>query len=498
MRHSNRLFISKVFVFKAFYYLLFFFVVFRLWSNLSYNGPFNDEAIYVVLGKLGIFQHDWTSYGSMFWVSGWEYIYPVLTALAFQTYGIVGSRFLNTVFGLITLEVLVFWILKISKTYSKQVYIVSSLLILTFGFSGSFFYVTRLATMDMLSFMLFISSCTMLVYGLNANRVSGTPFFIAGICLIGSILTKYSMSILAPFSIVVSLWSPVLRNTNIRRIWLFYFALPVGILLGLFITVNINALVIFYQNEVEVIHSSRYEVLQELWLTVRWIVPLWLLGSIGMIIKKQWKWFILFSFLALLFPVYHIAMSRVQTFNKHIFMTVAAVSCIASLGISNVLLFPLCHTYKKIVNSAVVIFCCIYAIVSLSGTQSERMWWFDTRNVMTFFNQKVKSGDRVLAESGASIILANYPHNHPLYVTTFDWFTYYDKEGIEAYTAAVADGYFTYIQLEHTNLFKNDDIADKSNEIAKSINEHYTSVYDQDGAIVYKRTFNYEKQTAQP
>ena len=42
--------------------------------NLNYNSPFSDEALYVVVGKLGIFQHDWFSYNAKIWMGGLSYV----------------------------------------------------------------------------------------------------------------------------------------------------------------------------------------------------------------------------------------------------------------------------------------------------------------------------------------------------------------------------------------------------------------------------------------
>src|SRR3989344_196804 len=133
MHLSYTLPVSKEIFAKVLYYALFLSVIIRICFNLAYNSPFNDEAIYIVLGKLGVFQNDWTSYDAISWASGWEYIYPAITAIAYQTYGIIGSRLLNTLFGLMMLEVSVRFITKISKAHSMKIYSIASLLVLFLG-----------------------------------------------------------------------------------------------------------------------------------------------------------------------------------------------------------------------------------------------------------------------------------------------------------------------------------------------------------------------------
>ncbi|MCL5432698.1 MAG: hypothetical protein M1524_01095 [Patescibacteria group bacterium] len=38
--------------------------------NINYNTAFNDEAIYVVIGRMGLFTNDWWSYGAKLWMAG--------------------------------------------------------------------------------------------------------------------------------------------------------------------------------------------------------------------------------------------------------------------------------------------------------------------------------------------------------------------------------------------------------------------------------------------
>ena len=57
--------------------------------NLSYNIPFYDEAVYVVIGRLGLYQHDWWSYNAASWVAGSSFLYPSLAALSYNLRGIV-------------------------------------------------------------------------------------------------------------------------------------------------------------------------------------------------------------------------------------------------------------------------------------------------------------------------------------------------------------------------------------------------------------------------
>lgn len=72
--------------------------------NLNYNSPFNDEAIYIVIGRMGLFANDWWSYGAKLWMAGLPYIYPPMSALAYEVGGLLGSRLLNVIFGVMLIE----------------------------------------------------------------------------------------------------------------------------------------------------------------------------------------------------------------------------------------------------------------------------------------------------------------------------------------------------------------------------------------------------------
>ena len=88
-----------------FYFILFFLIILASFAvrvyNLNYNSPFNDEAVYIVVGKLQIFQKDFWSYNANAWMGGNSFFYPTASALAYVSGGIVGSRLLNVLFGVL-------------------------------------------------------------------------------------------------------------------------------------------------------------------------------------------------------------------------------------------------------------------------------------------------------------------------------------------------------------------------------------------------------------
>ena len=72
--------------------------------NLNYNSPFLDEAQYLVLGKK-VLQGHWQESAPFSWVGGLPLLYPPLVAI-FGIFGILGARFLNVIFGTVSVYLL--------------------------------------------------------------------------------------------------------------------------------------------------------------------------------------------------------------------------------------------------------------------------------------------------------------------------------------------------------------------------------------------------------
>ena len=89
---KNTVLNKKVYTDNFWLYCILFFALLIRVIGINYNSAFNDEAIYVVVGRLGIFANDWWSYGAKLWMAGLPYIYPPLTALAYEVGGLAGSR----------------------------------------------------------------------------------------------------------------------------------------------------------------------------------------------------------------------------------------------------------------------------------------------------------------------------------------------------------------------------------------------------------------------
>ena len=61
-------------------------------ATLNYNGPFFDEAIYIVGGQRTLEGHGYSD-GYLVWFGG-SLLWPVLSAIGFRAAGLVGTRFI--------------------------------------------------------------------------------------------------------------------------------------------------------------------------------------------------------------------------------------------------------------------------------------------------------------------------------------------------------------------------------------------------------------------
>src|SRR4030043_1808519 len=160
--------------------------------NLNYNSAFNDEGVYIVVGKMELFTGDWWSYGANLWMAGLPYIYPPLTALAYQIGGLMGSRFLNVIFGVLLIEE-VYRFTRLINLFDEKVNQLAGLIAaFLVGFSAIGFYVSELATYDILSFFLLLFAINSF---LKAKRYeNGKYYFLTAITLLIAFLTKIIMA----------------------------------------------------------------------------------------------------------------------------------------------------------------------------------------------------------------------------------------------------------------------------------------------------------------
>lgn len=466
--------------------------------NLGYNSAFNDEAIYIVIGRMGLFASDWLSYGAKLWMAGLPYIYPAISALAYETAGIVGSRLLNVFFGLILIEEVYQLIILLNFFDKKTNKIAAIIAILLSGFSASGIYTSRLATYDMLSFLLLITSITSFFKAKYFKN--GKYYFLTYISMLLAFLTKIITGVFILPLFIISICIIKKRSKKHKYIALLYLYLPFllsMLIYSLFNFRNLLTFVVTHSNQG--LASNNFEIINNILsisgLSLILSVPV----TIVLIKYKKARQAGVLLLLALLIPVFHFTLHRIATLEKHMYLTDIFLSVMNAYGIS--LLYRK-KLYKKIFSnrfaafrnlhliqkrfSYVVVICLaiLFIINSLRTSARLEHQWKNTRDLGYFLSNKIKPGNKILTENGGAVILMLYDKLFPpTDIVTFDWVNYSGITDRSAYIQAVKDGYYDYVELDGE--FQEDE--EFTQNLLTELNRRYTLIYTIDTFEVYEK-----------
>lgn len=466
--------------------------------NLGYNSPFSDEAIYIVLGKLALFQWDWTSFAASDWMAGSLYAYPPLSAIAYSGSGIIGSRFLSVIFGLIA----VYSISRIAMFYvDKQSQSVTQIIvILLLGFSSIAIYISRLATYDIPAFSFLCLSWLNLE---NAHRQSfnkGQWYFLSALFLAAAILTKITSLLYAPGILALALYHHKTKTSPPARIpktpfpprpqpfyfWR-YFVLPLTLFVALYLITHAPHLVKYITTYQGAENASTRDILTNVSRPLFILAPTWTIASL--IILKQRRFILWFTTTlgALWIITFHLLTHRLATFDKHLIYTVTAVAIMGGIGFGS--LFTRHRQMFSLARLSTVFLLGLYLAASFPLGYRFSTTWANTTAVHRFLGQVIKPSDYVLSEEGQVTMLATYNLNHPLHTTTLDWFSYQEKEGKFAYRAALKDAHFNYLIL-HQDVSQLNDYQQTMHHLIIQTQDHtYVPVFEDGDYIVYAREY---------
>jgi hypothetical protein len=475
--------------------LLLAYLIFQLASlvwrgiNLNYNSPFNDEAIYVVVGRMGIFQGDWETYNASGWMAGHPYFYPVMAALAYATQGIAGPRLLNVVFGVLLIELVFVAVLLLAQTKKKESLVGGLVAVVLLAASPVLYYVSRLATYDMPGFYFLFLSFIFLLMAKGKDYRTGQKYFLAVLFLFLALLTKIVAALYFPLFLVYSFWRAKKLGRKNYFYWQRYFFLVLGAGLLVYVLAVGPSLVAYYQSQSGIDDYNQGQIIQTFWENTRPYWFFWLVGSLGLFLTKRWRQWFLLSGGAVLVLVFHLVTGRWFTLDKHVLASVFFLSLISGLGISSLFSYLKSQKLKKVVFFGLAFSLLFFVNFAFFEAPKFNRLWLDETPVLSFLETKVKLGDKILVESGASPILATYNHNYPLNITTFDWLEYAALQGKEAYAAAVAHSYFDYIQLSEPEVFRIPETEEIHQVVMENLGDDYYLVFEENDSLVYKRSF---------
>lgn len=470
----------------VFLFLILFFAFLARIININYNSAFNDEAIYIVIGRMGLFVNDWWSYGAKLWMAGVPYIYPPISALAYQFGGLIGSRFLNVIFGILLVEE-VYRLTRLLNLYDEKTNKLASLFA-TFlaAFSGIGIFVSKLAVYDMPSFLLFMIGINSF---LKAKYFSnGKYYFIAFFCLFTAFLTKIVIAIFFPILFILSVFIIKDRSSGHKKKAIVYLYIPLIIGSILYFYLYKDNLMTYIVSHKDLGKTESYlEILSLIWQETKVLFILFIPSSFLLVASKKIKMVICLTLLSLTIPVFHLALLRLTTLDKHLYITVIFLSVIVGYGAGFAVLnkSKLLRLFTKVSLPIILAF---YILSSYQVVSNHERGWKNTVALQNYLEQKIQPGDKVLTEEGGVVILALYDKIFPpKSIVTFDWINYSGLQTDQGYVKAVSDVYFDYIELNGS--FEGKDSL--NDQIRKSLADNYYLAYKKDSFEVYQKNEKY-------
>ncbi len=458
-------------------------LIFRAF-NLIYNGPSGDEAIYVVVGQLGIFGGDWFFYNASSWLSGSQFLYPSLSGIAYALHGIWASRMLSVIAGTILTLLTYFITIEFSKTLKNKRIgaLVAASVVAT---ATTALYVSRLATMDAISYVVFFGSILLLQQSLTKKAISGQKFFVASLLLILSSLIKSSVIFFYPLLLAYGIFA---THGKSRGFFIKYYMVPLMFAASLYVLFNTSSLIYFSLLQAGREKSPIIQVVQVVWESIKYLLPLSLISSIiaaFYVSIKKW----LFLFLGALWMILiHIATLRVPTLDKHLLLSLVFIAVLTGIG-TNVILGVLKGRVRFVYVVLLVAYVLAFGAYSYKSLGHYNSLWTNSTVGNNVLAEQVGKNDKVLTETGPATVLTIFPKVDIENISTFDYLKYGIVEGEPAYKAAVKDGYFNYIELESASLPKSDSVKAMHQLIIDSMDSNYDVIYKDTKITIYKRAF---------
>ena len=455
--------------------------------NINYNSPFNDEAIYQVIGNLGVFKWDWVSYNAPAWVAGSIFVYPTFSALAGSLGGVLGARILNVIFGVLALESIFNLGSLLPDARGRANYVAGLLSALILGGASVTYYVSRLATYDMPSFYFLLLGLYFLSRAWRVGSNSSRWYFFSALTLTLAVLTKMIVGLYIVPIWILSFLVSWQRGVFNLALWRNYFLLPQLALLGIYVVFSYGPLLTYAQIQSAREYIAWPQILQFFWSQTKWAFGWWVLGTIGLALKRKWGLWAVLTGLALLPLAFHLGTHRMVTLDKHVFLSIAFLALVAGIGLSYLLSFP-SRVFRLILGAFLTLTFGFYLYSSFNEASHYNSRWINTYSATNYLRSQVSPTDKILAEAGAAVILATYPITPPANVTTFDWLEFKGTTGKDAYESAVLNGHFNYIQLFNDPKQSGQANGNLQTVVKENLYGYKLAYFDSDFSI-YKRLY---------
>lgn len=406
------------------------------------NTAFQDEALYLYAGR-EIVSHFFGGpppepYATYF--SGSPYIYPVVAGALDMFSGLEAARLLSLFFMLLATTTIY---LVTNLLYNRDSGVLASAL---FGAQASVLFIGHFATYDAMCVAMLALGC---LVALRAGAApTPWPSLLVGAILLVTFATKHASLLFAPSLLAVLGWQ-TLQHRGWRQ-GLFRATLAVTVLLvgmKLIFIVSPDTAVGFQQITLQrpfVTDSSRLFLARSSMGLSGGLVAL---GIAGFLLGGRRRFMLSTVLLgsALLVPVYHIYKADVQSMYKHIAFGLVFAAPLAGYGFA--------HLGRGLRMVRTLIFLMILGSGVIQSRHIYENDWPNYSALIPELGRQVRPGTRVFAEQ--SWVARYYLQDDAADV---EWigpygFDYKDSSGrrllgVEAYRAAVADGYFDVVELD--------------------------------------------------
>ena len=450
--------------------------------NLNYNSPFNDEAIYVVIGKMGVFGWDWFSYNAKAWMPGLPYAYPVIAALSYQIGGIIGSRFLNVLLGVLILEEVYRFTLLVNLFDEKTNKVAGVIAATLAGFSSVGLYVSRLAVLDLPSFFFLMFGTNSLIKAVRTNN--GKYFFVSSVSLLVAFAMKVVVASFFPFLVAISFFWVYKNNKKSFHYWLKYFFFPLFLGALAYFVSNVSGTLSYANAQVNREYDPIPVVLNIIWENTNLFLLILLPSALYLgIIKRKFIQTNLLLLFSVLVPFTHVVLHRHSTLSKHVYLLVLFSAPVVGYALAS--LTNVKNKYARAVTSVFVAsYLLFYSLSYAPNLNRLEHEWVSTTDVGKFMYSRSNPNTRILTEAGSATTLVLYDKIFPTNITTYDWFIYLGKQDEDAYLQAVKDGYFDLIEINGGY----DTKIEMRQKLREVLVNNYQLVYKKEPFEVYEKT----------
>lgn len=446
--------------------------------NLNYNSPFLDEAQYIILGQKVLAGH-WQESNPFSWVGGMPLLYPPIAAL-FGTFGYLGARFLNVIFGTMSVNLLYMFAKNLQFSNKEKaneiIGLISSALLGIFAIP---LYLSRLAIYDMPSFTFFLMGLVLLQKALLLKKPKiwqqENRFFFSSLFFLLSFLTKYTAVIFLPFILLWAFYSSRRSGKEGVNNFVRHFAsiLVIGIV-GYFVW-HFDALLHFFREQVGASQNQSFQILTQFF---KYSLPAFLFALLGvflLFLQKRRSLPLMLLLGASVIPVVHLTTNNIKAVDQQTFLSLIFLLPLAAYFFSYLL-------ERMKITGGFMFSVILIGIFIISQNQLKQLQtsWSNTTNIMNYVKLNTSNHERLLSfeDDVTKLYLTNLKEEN---ITGIYDFTYQNISGENAYNKAIKDGYFDLI------LFNDERIVDISKTVKSALTKHYEQIYKEDHHFfVYK------------